>query len=120
MSVRPALGEGPRCTGWIQKEASLLPESFPGRGAWMGQAWAWPRPYAAASVQAGRWGSWGPGCGPFGWPGGSADEATQIKSHLSLGQGLSVRKEGMRSAFLSADREPPLFWKPPLPGALRD
>ena len=51
---------------------------------------------------------------------GSDGAVTQIISHLSLGQGFSVRKKGTPSAFLSADIEPPLFWKPPLPGVLWD
>lgn len=50
---------------------------------------------------------------------GGDDAVTQIIWHLPLGQGFSVRK-GTPSAFLPADVEHPLFWKPPLPGVLGD
>ena len=101
MWPRRVLCEGPTCTGWIQK-GSLT-------GA---------HPLRSHKAQAKQWGG--------AWAHLSraqqlqtiplARAVTQIKSHLSPSEAFSLRKKGMPSAFLSADIEPPLFWKPPLPG----
>lgn len=104
MWLRQALCEGPTCTGWIQK-GSLMGahplRSHKAQARQWGGAWArLSRAQQLQTIQLAR--------------------ASQIKSHLSLSEGFSLRKKGMPSAFLSADIKPPLFWKPPLPEVLQD
>ena len=94
MWLRRALCEGPTCTGWIQKGSLTGAHPLHSHKA-QARQWggAWARLSSAQQLQTIQ----------------LARAVTQIKSHLSLSEGFSLRKKGVPSAFLSADIEPPPF-----------
>ena len=93
--LRRALCEGPRCTGWIQKGSLTGAHPLHSQEA-QARQWggAWARLSRVRQLQTIQ----------LAWA------VTQIKSHLSLSEGFSLRRKGNALCLLVFRHKSPLFF----------